>query len=105
MPLKPNRDTQTKIKNPMLAHLPVPTFEKFYPTAQNRSFLGYEQQAESIWTYFEVKNITGVKQVDVMNNLLHDYNTAQINMMHIKVGDNEQSYKLDYPESKTSFKF
>lgn len=69
------------------------------------SFLGYEQQSESIWTYFEVKNVTGIKQVDVTNNLLHDYNTNQINMMHIKVGDNEQSFKLDYPDSKTSFKF
>src|SRR3569833_1111063 len=62
------------------------------------SSIGYEQQAESIWSYFEIKNITGVKQVDVMNNLLHDYNTNQINMMHIKVGDNELSYKLDYPD-------
>jgi hypothetical protein len=73
--------------------------------AATLNFLGYEQQAESIWTYFEIKNVTGVKQVDVMNNLLHDYNTAQINMMHIQVGDNEQSYKLDYPDSKTTFKF
>ena len=69
------------------------------------SFVGYEQQSESIWTYFEVKNVTGVQKLDVTNNLLHDYNTNQINMMHIKVGDNEQSYKLDYPDSKTTFSF
>lgn len=69
------------------------------------SFLGYEQQSESIWSYFEIKGITGVQKVDVMNNLLHDYNTNQINMMHIKVGEKEQSYKLDYPEAHTSFSF
>jgi hypothetical protein len=69
------------------------------------SFVGYEQQSESIWTYFEVKDVAAIQKVDVTNNLLHDYNTAQINMMHIKVGDDEQSYKLDYPDSKTSFKF
>lgn len=69
------------------------------------SFVGYEQQSESIWSYFEVKGVTGVKKLDIMNNLLHDYNTNQINMMHIKVGDNEESYKLDYPDSRTTFSF
>ncbi len=69
------------------------------------SFVGYEQQSESIWTYFEVKNVSGVQKLDVTNALLHDYNTNQINMMHIKVGDNEQSYKLDYPDEKVTFKF
>lgn len=69
------------------------------------SFVGYEQQSESIWTYFEVKDVTGVQKLDVTNGLLHDYNTNQINMMHIKVGDNEQSYKLDYPDEKYTFKF
>ncbi|HWB27336.1 MAG TPA: DUF6702 family protein [Chitinophagaceae bacterium] len=69
------------------------------------SFVGYEQQSESIWSYFEVKNVTGVQKLDVTNNLLHDYNTNQINMMHIKVGDKEESYKLDYPDSKTTFNF
>jgi len=69
------------------------------------SFVGYEQQSESIWSYFEVKGLTGVQKVEVMNNLLHDYNTNQINMMHIKVGEKEQSYKLDYPDNKTTFSF
>jgi len=69
------------------------------------SFVGYEEQGESIWSYFEIKDVTGVQKLDVMNNLLHDYNTNQINMMHIKVGDVEKSYKLDYPETKTSFSF
>jgi len=69
------------------------------------NFVGYEQQSESIWSYFEIKGLTTVQKVDIMNNLLHDYNTNQINMMHIKVGDKEQSYKLDYPDNKTTFSF
>jgi len=69
------------------------------------SFAGYEQQSESIWSYFEVKNITGIKKLDVTNSLLHDYNTNQINMMHVKVNDNEQNYKLDYPDKVVSFNF
>ncbi len=69
------------------------------------SFVGYEQQSESVWTYFEVKNIMGVQKLDVMNALLHDYNTNQINMMHVKVNDNEQNYKLDYPNTAVTFNF
>lgn len=73
--------------------------------AVQMAFAGFEQQSESIWTYFEVKNVTGIKKLDITDDILHDYNTSQINMMHIKVNDNEQSYKLDYPDKKASFNF
>ena len=69
------------------------------------SFVGYEQQSESIWTYFEVDNIDNVTKVAIMNNLLHEYNTNQINMMHIKVKDEEKSNKLNYPETTVTFTF
>ena len=69
------------------------------------SFIGYEQQAESIWTYFEVKQVSSVEKLAITNSLLHDYNTNQINMMHIKVSDKEQSTKLDYPEEHALFSF
>jgi hypothetical protein len=69
------------------------------------AFAGYEQQNESIWSYFEVKNVSVIKKLDLTNSLLHDYNTNQINMMHVKVGDNEQNYKLDYPETGVTFSF
>ena len=69
------------------------------------AFAGYEQQSESIWSYFEVKNVGTIKKLDVTNNILHDYNTNQINMLHVMVGGNEQNYKLDYPDKSTSFSF
>ncbi|MEP6845734.1 MAG: DUF6702 family protein [Panacibacter sp.] len=69
------------------------------------SFVGYEEQSESIWSYLEVKNIDKVNNVNIVNSLLHDYNTNQINMMHIKVKDNEQSDKLNYPATTALFKF
>jgi len=69
------------------------------------AFAGYEQQSESIWSYFEVKNVGTIKKLDVTNNILHDYNTNQINMLHVMVGSNEQNYKLDYPDKSTSFSF
>jgi len=69
------------------------------------NFVGYEQQSESIWTYFEVSKIDKVNKINIVNSLLHDYNTNQINMLHIKVKDKEQSNKLNYPETTTLFSF
>ena len=69
------------------------------------NFIGYEQQSESIWTYFEVSKVDKVNKVNIVNSLLHDYNTNQINMMHIKVKDKEQSNKLNYPDTSALFSF
>ena len=69
------------------------------------SFVGYEQQSESIWTYFEVSNVTAVQKIGITNSLLHDYNTNQINMMHVKANGKEQSDKLDYPDTDALFLF
>ena len=68
-------------------------------------FVGYEQQSESIWTYLEIKNINTVQKINVVNSLLHDYTDKQINMMHVKVDENEQSFKLDYPDTEAAFSF
>jgi hypothetical protein len=69
------------------------------------NFVGYEQQSESIWTYFEVKNINNVQKIDIVNSLLHDYNSNEINMLHVRANNKEFSYKLDYPDTNTSFSF
>lgn len=68
-------------------------------------FIGYEEQSESIWSYFEADNVDKINKVSIVNSLLHDFNTNQINMMHIKVKDKEQSNKLNYPETTTLFSF
>lgn len=68
-------------------------------------FVGYEQQEESIWTYFEVENVNDVKKIKVFNDLLHDYSDKQINILHLRVNKNDQSYKLDYPKNTVSFNF
>jgi len=69
------------------------------------SFLGYEQQSESIWSYFEVKNINNVQKLNITNSLLHDYDTNQVNMIHAKANDKEYTIKLDYPNTLASFSF
>ena len=69
------------------------------------SFAGYEKENESIWTYFEIKDVSAVQKVAIVNTLLHDYNENQINLIHIKANGEEKETKLNYPESKAEFDF
>lgn len=71
----------------------------------NMRFLGYEQQRESIWSYFEVEKIPTVKKIMVHCSLLHDYETNQVNIIHAKSNGSEKSYKLDYPNTNALFVF
>lgn len=68
-------------------------------------FIGYEQQEESIWIYFEIKNVQTPKQVHVFNTLLYDYKKEQINMIRFKNGDKEKSSKLQFPDNTVDFGF
>ncbi len=69
------------------------------------SYVGYEKDSESVFCYFEVPQVTAVKNLKLNNNLLHDLTPDQINIMHVTVGGNRKSYKLDYPKSEASFSF
>jgi len=66
-------------------------------------FIGYEQQKESTWSYFEATNIPAVKKIDVDCSLLYDYQEQQINIFHVKANGVDKSYKLDNPKTITSF--
>lgn len=68
-------------------------------------FVGYEQESEATWCYFEVKNVKTVKKVSIMNDLLFAEHAEQINMVHVNVGGERKSTKLDNPESKAVFLF
>lgn len=67
-------------------------------------YKGYQQEEESIWSYFEISNISSLQKIEVVNTLLHDYKQEQINMIQINANGNEQTEKLDYPNSKWSIK-
>jgi len=69
------------------------------------SYLGYEKDNDAIYSYFQVDNIASVKKIEVVNNILYELFTDQINLMHVTVGGKRKSYKLDYPETKTEFRF
>ena len=68
-------------------------------------YVGYEQQQESIWTYFDIANISSFKKVEVECSILYDFEKSQINIFHVKEKGVEKSYKLDYPKTNAVFDF
>ncbi|MBL0884529.1 MAG: hypothetical protein IBJ16_14500 [Chitinophagaceae bacterium] len=71
----------------------------------NFRILGYEQQMESTWCYFEAENQPLINIVDVDCSLLYDYESNQVNIVHMKTKGIQKTYKLDYPKRETSFRF
>jgi hypothetical protein len=68
--------------------------------------VGYEREDDALWSYFQVNNITTApKKLDVSNSLLYDMFNQQINLMHVTVGGQRKSTKLNYPDMVTSFQF
>ncbi|HTD93516.1 MAG TPA: DUF6702 family protein [Chitinophagaceae bacterium] len=71
----------------------------------NLSYMGYEKDNDAIYSYFQVENVPSVKKIEISNTTMFDMFTDQINLMHVIVGGNRKSQKLDYPEKNASFSF
>jgi hypothetical protein len=69
------------------------------------SYVGHEVQNESVWSYLEIPKIASVKKIEIDCSLLYDYEKAQSNIIHVKNGKAEKSYKLDYPKNSAVFDF
>lgn len=68
-------------------------------------FIGYEQQEEGIESYFQVSNISGVKKIDITDNILYEYKKEQVSFIHVIINGNRKSTKLNNPEDKVSFQY
>ena len=68
-------------------------------------FVGSENEEDGTWSYFQVNDVPAVKRIDAGNDLLYDGFNQQINIMHVTVGGQRQSIRLDYPEANASFQF
>ncbi|HMK27368.1 MAG TPA: DUF6702 family protein [Chitinophagaceae bacterium] len=69
------------------------------------SYVGFERENEAVYGYVEADNIVSVKKIDITNKLMQDLFTDQVNLMHVIVGGNRKSTKLDYPATQASFSF
>ena len=68
-------------------------------------FVGYEIQKESTWSYFEIKEVKQIKQLNVFCEILFGIDPNQINILHTTVGGVRKSYELTTPKNSTQFNF
>jgi hypothetical protein len=68
-------------------------------------FVGFERESEAVWSYLQVAHTSAPKKIEINNDLLYDAFDQQINLIHISVGGNRKSTKLNYPDANASFQF
>ena len=68
-------------------------------------FLGFEQQEEGIISYYEAKNVAQVQKMEVVNNILYEYQSQQMGIIHVMVNGERKSTRLNNPDSTVSFMF
>ena len=68
-------------------------------------FVGSENEDDGTWSYFQVNDMPTVKRIDIVNDLLYDGFPQQINIMHVTVGGQRQSTRVDCPAANASFQF
>ncbi|MBC7873680.1 MAG: hypothetical protein H7Y01_06780 [Ferruginibacter sp.] len=69
------------------------------------NYVGFENESEAAYGYIEVENLPAVSKLEITNSILFDKFDDQVNIMHVKVGGNRKSTKLNYPDREASFSF
>jgi hypothetical protein len=89
------------VKKYIVSHLSVSVDGKPGPL----SYLGFEKDAEAVYSYVQIENITSIKKIDLVNKIMHDMFTDQVNIIHVVVNGNRKSTKLDYPSTAAKIEF
>ncbi len=71
----------------------------------NINFIGFEAEEGSIWSYFECRNIYSLETLEVNNTILYDYKEQEVNFIHVKTKNSDETVRLNYPDSYKKFKF
>jgi len=91
----------TLVKKYIISHLSMKVNGK--PVIMN--YVGYENESEGAYGYFEVEGIATLSKLEITNSILFDNFEDQMNIMHVKVGGNRKSTKLNYPDKDAVFTF
>jgi hypothetical protein len=89
------------VKKYIFSHLSVAVDGK----PGNLSYVGFEKDAEAVYSYVQIENVASVKKVEVINKLMHDMFTDQVNIVHVIINGNRKSTKLDYPATAAKIEF
>ena len=68
-------------------------------------FVGSEKEDDAIWSYFQVNDISSVKKIDVINDLLYESFDSEINLVHVMANGSRQSKRVNNPEAHVVFEF
>jgi hypothetical protein len=98
-PNKPAMDSL--VKKYLLGHLSIKVNNK----PVSFSYLGFEQEGEAVYGYIEITNVPVVSRIDINTTIMYDQFDDQMNIMHVTVGGNRKSSKLNYPDKEASFSF
>jgi len=71
----------------------------------NLKYLGFELIEEGIYSYYEVSGVPSVKKIDIQNNLLYEFFSEQMGLMHVTVNGERKSTKLLNPDSRVTLAF
>ena len=69
------------------------------------NFLGFEQVEESIQSYYQVNGINTVKNIMLEDDILYEYKSEQMSIIHITVNGNRKSTRLTNPDNKATIEF
>jgi hypothetical protein len=67
--------------------------------------LGFEQNEEAFWIYIETAKCPRPAKVHILNTILYQDFPQQMNIIHVEVNKNSQSFRLINPESLAEFIF
>lgn len=68
-------------------------------------FVGSEKEDDAIWSYFQVNDISNVKKIEIINDLLYESFDSEINLMHVMANGSRQSKRVSNPEAHLVFEF
>lgn len=71
----------------------------------NLVYVGFETDREASYGYIEVDNVPAVSALSVNTNLMFDQFDDQMNIMHVTVGGNRKSTKLNFPDRVAEFSY
>jgi hypothetical protein len=93
--------TDTLIKKYLTSHLTVRVNGK----PVNFTYLGSENEEAATYGYMEVMQVSTAAKIDITTNIMYDQFDDQVNIMHVIVGGQRKSSKLNYPDKTASFSF
>lgn len=74
-------------------------------TKRTLQFIGYQQEEENTWCYFEIRDVAEIKDIEISNSILYDFEEEQINLVHFSINGNNKTQKLTYPQKTVSLNY